>query len=152
MAFLKWHGMQLETIFSILLDLGNDSAINKYSSQIYLSHPFYQPSFRGKNNGQTKTFNKSNSLLEPENIIVTNRENYILTSIALHHSGTIKLMSPCNRIYGTEVNSIYLNMLSYVFVYSHSRCLIYKPGNYYSSSKQIRTDYWNVHISFYVYH
>lgn len=48
MAFLKWHGMQLETIFSILLDLGNDSAINKYSSQIYLSHPFYQPSFRGK--------------------------------------------------------------------------------------------------------
>lgn len=40
--------MQLETIFDILLDLGKNLAINKHSSQIYLSNPFYQPSFREK--------------------------------------------------------------------------------------------------------
>lgn len=40
--------MQLETIFGILLDLGNNLAINKHSSQMHLSRPFYQPSFREK--------------------------------------------------------------------------------------------------------
>ena len=82
------------------------------------------------------------TLLDTENIFFftnTTPKN-ALTLVAMLCSGVIKLMSPYNKIYGTRVNSIYLNMLSYVFVYSHSRCLIYKPGNYDSSSKQIRAD------------
>lgn len=46
MSETGWYA--IETIFDILLDPGNNLAINKHRSQIYLSHPFYQPSFREK--------------------------------------------------------------------------------------------------------
>jgi len=60
-------GVKAETVFDIMLVLGNSLVINKYSSQTYISQLFYRPYFRGKKS-KPKPLNKNNSLLKPENI------------------------------------------------------------------------------------
>lgn len=95
MSGLKWAGVQVKTIFDILLVLGNSLVINKHRSQIYISQLLYRPSFREKKKkGKPKPLNKNNSLLEPETFIVTNRISKRKLGTAFYSGAALR----CNKI------------------------------------------------------